>query len=188
MHPKSWTKKTFGGAFFNMTKYTIETKKALVELVNEKKYSTQSAASELGVSKQVAKRWMKLYEFHGNEGLVMKRRTYSGEFKIGVVEYMHKNNLSVSEASAQYRIPSDATLLKWERIYYEEGAQGLMIDKRGRPRKNMSKKPKETKMTKDTKEDLIAEVQRLRAENAYLKKYNALVQKKKDLEAARKRK
>lgn len=171
-----------------MTKYTVETKKKLIEMIEKKNHSINSAARELGVSESIAKRWMKMYEHHGYEGLMRKAGTYSGEFKVSVVEYMHANYLSASEASARYGIPSDATLVNWERIYYEEGAKGLLIDRRGRPRKNMDKKPKSPKISKKTEEDLIAEVQRLRAENAYLKKYNALVQEKKDLEAARKRK
>lgn len=161
-----------------MTKHTIETKRKLIELIKENNHSIGSAARELGVTKSIAKRWMKMYEFHGYEGLTMKSGTYTGEFKVSVVKYMHTNCLSIHEASAKFGIPTHTTLLKWERIYYEEGAQGLMTDKRGRPRKNMDEKPK---TPKKTEEDLIAEVQRLRAENAYLKKYNALVQEKRNL-------
>lgn len=171
-----------------MTKYTLETKLKLIELVDEQKYSVYAAAKELGVNLSSAKRWRVMYEYHGQAGLVRENKTYSGKFKINVVECMHVNHLSIREASAQYRIPSHTTLMNWERIYYEEGAKGLLIDKCGCPNKNMSKKPKPPKISKKTEEDLITEVQRLRAENAYLKKYNALVQEKKDLEAARKRK
>ena len=39
-----------------------------------------------------------------------------------------------------------------------------------------SNKLEKVKLDKETEEDLIAEVHRLRAENAYLKKLNALVQ------------
>jgi transposase len=49
----------------------------------------------------------------------------------------------------------------------------------------MSKKPN---MEKKTKEDLIAEVQRLRMENDYLKKYIALAQDERNLEKPKKRK
>ena len=41
-----------------------------------------------------------------------------------------------------------------------------------------SEKPKKPKLSKETEEDLIAEVQRLRMENEYLKKLNALVQQR----------
>ena len=41
-----------------------------------------------------------------------------------------------------------------------------------------SDKPRKKKLSKETEEDLIAEVQRLRMENEYLKKLNALVQER----------
>ena len=41
-----------------------------------------------------------------------------------------------------------------------------------------SDKPRKKKLNKETEEDLIAEVQRLRMENEYLKKLNALVQER----------
>ena len=59
---------------------------------------------------------------------------------------------------------------RWERVYLEEGADGLRIERRGR---KSTGRP--VKLDKTVEEDLIAEVQRLRAENAYLKKLNALV-------------
>lgn len=44
--------------------------------------------------------------------------------------------------------------------------------------KNMSSKPRKKKLSKEVEEDLIAENQRLRMENEYLKKLNALVQER----------
>ena len=64
-----------------------------------------------------------------------------------------------------------------ERIYYEEGPQGLYEERRGRPQK-MKFKENKKKLNKDIEEDLIAENQRLRMENEYLKKLNALVQER----------
>ena len=168
-----------------MTMYGVETKLKLIAMVERQGYSIGAAAKKIKVSRQLAARWMRMYEFHGYEGLVMKSGTYTGKFKLDVIQYMHKNHLSVREASAKFGIPSHATVLKWERIYYEEGAKGLMEDRRGRTKGN---KPEVKKLSKETEEDLIAEIQRLRAENAYLKKYNALVQKKKNSEASRKQK
>ena len=89
---------------------------------------------------------------------------------------MHRNHLSATETAIHYRIMT-AVVLKWERIYYEEGPQGLYKERRGR-NKNMSSKPRKKKSSKDVEEDLIAEVQRLRMENAYLKKLQALVQER----------
>ena len=94
-------------------------------------------------------------------------KRYTPEFKIKVVETMHREKLSYRETARQFDM-SNSRVTAWERIYLEEGAEGLYAERRGR--KSTGRPPKIKK-----EEDLIAEVQRLRAENAYLKKLNALV-------------
>ena len=94
-------------------------------------------------------------------------KRYTPEFKIKVVETMHREKLSYRETARQFDI-SNSRVTAWERIYIEEGADGLYAERRGR--KSTGRPPKIKK-----EEDLVAEVQRLRAENAYLKKLNALV-------------
>ena len=59
----------------------------------------------------------------------------------------------------------------WERIYLTEVPEGLAIERRGHG--NKGRPPKQ--LPKETEEDLLAEVQRLRAENDYLKNLQALV-------------
>ena len=98
-------------------------------------------------------------------------KRYTPEFKQMVVETMQKEGLSYSEASRQFEINSHRRIQEWERIYLEEGPEGFQIERRGR--KSTGRPPKQLKPK--VEEDLIAEVQRLRAEVAYLKKLNALV-------------
>ena len=90
---------------------------------------------------------------------------------------MHINHLSATMTATKFNLANENTVLKWERIYYEEGPQGLYVERRGR-NKNMNSKPKKKKLSKEVEEDLIAENQRLRMENAYLKKLQALVQER----------
>lgn len=97
-------------------------------------------------------------------------KRYTPEFKIKVVETMHEEGLSQREAARQFEITSHDRVSKWERIYLEEGKEGFYVERRGR--KSTGRPPK---LKKEVEEDLISEVQRLRAENAYLKKLNALV-------------
>ena len=97
-------------------------------------------------------------------------KRYTPEFKIKVVETMHEEGLSQREAARQFEIASHDRVSKWERIYLEEGKEGFYVERRGR--KSTGRPPK---LKKEVEEDLISEVQRLRAENAYLKKLNALV-------------
>ena len=97
-------------------------------------------------------------------------KRYTPEFKIKVVETMQNEKLSYREAARQFDINDHHRVADWERIYLEEGKEGFYIERRGR---KSTGRP--TKIKKEVEEDLIAEVQRLRAENAYLKKLNALV-------------
>ena len=98
-------------------------------------------------------------------------KRYTGEFKQKVVETMTQEKLSYKEAARQFEVGDDKRVAAWERIYLEEGAEGLYIERRGRG--STGRPPKQLKP--EVEEDLLAEVQRLRAENAYLKKLNALV-------------
>ena len=97
-------------------------------------------------------------------------KRYTGEFKQMVVETMMQEKLSYREAARQYEISDDKRLASWERIYLMEGPEGLYIERRGR-----SSKGRPQQFPKAVEEDLLQEVQRLRAENAYLKKLQALV-------------
>lgn len=93
-----------------------------------------------------------------------------------VVEDMLHNKMSYRETERKYDLPSKRSAA-WERIYLEEGAEGLYIERRGRVCSiKGTLKGRKPKVEKSKEEDLIAELQRLRIENEYLKKLNALVQ------------
>lgn len=101
---------------------------------------------------------------------------YSAEFKICVILDKVKNNLGVKETVRKYGLKSHNTLKLWERIYLNEGAEGFMVERRGRKSQGIPrKKPLPP-------EDLIDELQKLRErneylemENEYLKKLDALI-------------
>ena len=98
-------------------------------------------------------------------------KRYTPEFKKMVVETMKKEHLSIYAAMQEFGINDHKIIERWERIYLEEGPEGLAIERRGRG--SRGRPPK--KLPKDVEEDLLAEVQRLRAENDYLKNLQALV-------------
>jgi len=104
------------------------------------------------------------------KGVPNKR--YTGEFKQKVIEYMLENKLSYNETEREFEVSGQDRVRAWERIYLEEGPEGLYIERRGRRRGSTGEGPR---LDKQVEEDLIAEVQRLRAENAYLKNLQALV-------------
>lgn len=159
-----------------MTKYSDEIKLKAVEMVIKEHKSPLMVSKELLISEPPIRRWVKRFEVHGPEGLMIKNKSYTGEFKMHVINYMYKHKLSLNGVAAQFGIPSDTTVGKWERDYLEGGLDALYRDNRGR--KKMGKKKSVKKLNPKIEEDLIAEVQRLRMENEYLKKLNALVQER----------
>lgn len=68
----------------------------------------------LGTPVAVVQRCMARYKQFGVEGLLIKHGTYSGEFKLSMIKYMHDNHLSLFQTAVKFGIPSDATLGKWE--------------------------------------------------------------------------
>ena len=101
-------------------------------------------------------------------GIANKR--YTPEFKKMVIETMTAEKLSYRETARRFEVSSDTQVREWERIYLTEGPEGFTVERRGRGRKGRPKK-----VPTAVEEDLLAEVQRLRAENEYLKNLQALV-------------
>ena len=155
-------------------KYSYENRLAAVQSVVSGQESLCSAARKLGTDHKHLRRWVALYKHHGKAGLEMKSGSYSGKFKLSVLRYMEENHLSLFETSVKFGIPNDSTVLQWYRIYQSEGSAGLFRDNRGRMKKK-GKKPELSSITGEEKA-LHGELERLRAENAYLKKLRVLVE------------
>ena len=123
-------------------------------------------------------------------------KKYSPEFKISVILDMREHHLGYRETVRKHFNIEDGKevnyyhqVQRWERIYLEEGEAGFYIERRGKATKMDNPKigrPRKKQLDKQVEEDLIAENQRLRMENEYLKKLNALVQER--IERERKKK
>ena len=111
-----------------------------------------------------------------------KNKTYSTEFKVNVIMDMREHHMGYRETARKYSLvrqseASAASMVqRWERIFMEEGAEGLMKERRGKAcSASGTRKGRPPKLDKKVEEDLIAENQRLRMEIEYLKKLSALV-------------
>lgn len=106
-----------------------------------------------------------------------KQKKYSPEFKIRVIIDMREHHLGYCETVRKYWDTKQGEeenykniVKRWERIYLEEGAEGLMKERRGRACKASGcNKGRPPKLDKKVEEDLIAENQRLRMEIEYIK-------------------
>ena len=110
-----------------------------------------------------------------------ENRRYSTEFKMCVIMDMREHHLGYKETVRKYWDISKGQednykniVKRWERIFLEEGAEGLMKERRGKSNTS-SRRGRPPKLDRKVEEDLIAENQRLRMEIEYLKKLSALV-------------
>lgn len=143
-----------------MSKYSFDQKLDAVLKVTEQHMSCLEVSKQMNTAYEHVRRWVLRYKQYGQEGLIIKHGSYPGEFKISVIEYMHKNHLSLSDASVKFGIPTDVTVGMWERIYYEQGPEALNRNNRGRKKfMNTDKSKRKKQLDSKTEEDLIAEVQ-----------------------------
>jgi len=156
-----------------MAKYDIEFKKRVAK--HYLKNGLSSTVKLYNVNKDTIYKWVRQLE---SEGFMRKKHEdYSIEKRIEIIKHYRKYGRI--ETVRKYNI-SPNMFYKWERIWVEEGEEGLARIKRGSPVSNTPKKD----VNKD--EDLLEENRRLRMENEYLKKLDALVREREEREKKKK--
>jgi transposase len=91
---------------------------------------------------------------------------------------MRRNEWSLSYTSAFFDLSTPGILFQWQKLYAREGTNRLKPQTKGRPRvTNHSSTPKPS--SEMTEKELREELDYLRAENAVLKKLEALAQARK---------
>ena len=163
-----------------MTKYTEQFKLEVVQdYLADGSDGLRGVAQRHGVpSHFTVRQWVLAYQIHGDAGLSKKSSRYSGEFKLSVLQHMWDNQLSIVQTAARFDIRNHAIVGIWERTYRDGGAEALVPRPRGRPKPMATSVPKPDSSPDDderSREELLAEVNQLRMELAYLKKLDALV-------------
>jgi transposase len=162
-----------------MTKHDEHLKLKIVQEYLSGVGGSDTLGARHGVSKSLIKLWAELYQVHGRDGLGKKYSSYDAEFKLSVLRHMWDNGLSFNQAAAAFNIRNRAAVVIWERRYREGGFDALMPRPRGRPKQMSAPTTKPESSPDDekrTRDELLAELNQLRMENAYLKKLRALVQ------------
>lgn len=164
--------------------YDLEMRLLAVELF-ESGHGWKSAARTLGVPVEAVRNWLTTYRAVGIEGLSTMGSShahYSFEVKVAAARAVAEEGTSVPEAMARFAVASKSSLKQWVRAYREGGPEALRPKPRGRPRGSRSA-PKET----TREQELERRIERLEAENAYLKKSIALKAEKRSRTARRPR-
>ncbi|QXI36337.1 IS3 family transposase [Pseudomonas xantholysinigenes] len=162
-----------------MTKYDLALKQALIEECLSAR-SVHEVALRHSLSASLLRRWIKGYEQHGAAGLATKYSHYDAQFKLKVLQCIEQDGLSAQQACIQFDIRGPSSIRQWKRLYDEGGLEALhphRARESSMPRKaseqpNVSPaKPADAELTP---KQMLEELEYLRAENAYLKKLDAL--------------
>jgi transposase len=182
------TDPTFG--VFFMTKYSEQLKLKVVKDYVAGVAGAGALARRHGVSRTVLQQWVTAYEQHERDGLRKKFSHYDARFRMSVLTCMWQKDLSYRQVAAVFDIRSPSCIGRWERQYHDGGIDALAPRPRGRRKKmtqpDHDRPADETAPDERTREQLLKENEYLRAEVAYLKKLDALLQAKK--QAAQKKK
>jgi transposase len=162
-------------------RYSIKQKTSVVRSVLSGKESITGAARELGCMRSAIKRWLEQYRQYGAAGFSLKQGRYEVRFKLQVVDYYLKKGLSLIQTASYFKIPNEGVISQWVKSYKRSGVAGLSEKPRGRKKTIMAKKPpKKQEAPVDPMVQKMAEMEKeleyLRAENAFLKKLDALIQ------------
>ena len=135
-------------------------------------YGYRSAATALALPPGTVRQWSCTYESLGLEGLLVmgsSHSRYTFEQKVAAANAVVDEGMRIADAMAEFGIASRSAIQKWCRDYREGGEDALRPKPKGR-RKGSVAPPKE--LTRE--QELEIQVRKLRAENAYLKKLEAL--------------
>jgi transposase len=174
-----------------MTKHDERFKLKVVQEYLKGAAGSRALARKYGCQVSCVEGWVSLYRSHGKAGLKKKYSSYSAEFKLSVLQHMWDNELSFGQTAAVFNIRNHAVVGVWERMYREGGFDALIPRPRGRPKQMPATTTKPESSSDDekrTRDELVAELNQLRMENAYLKKLQALVQARQRQTPPKKRK
>jgi transposase len=178
------------GAFFmgRKVKYPLEFKVGCVEEVLKCHRTIGSVAATNGCDESNIRKWIGFYKKYGSNGLLPRRnRIYDVDFKLKFLGAIDKEFLSSRQACVKFNIPSESAIIKWQRAYATDACAGLASKPRGRPAMNFKRAKKKSDKPLTREEELLKEIESLNAENALLKKFNALIQAE-ELQQQKKRK
>ena len=178
-----------------MAKYSYELKKEIVEEYLSGKTSYSVLEDKYQINESLIKCWVHNYKHFGDEGLMRSRnkREYSVEFKLEAITRYETSECSYQQLALELGLTNPSMIVNWRRKYLEEGVEGLLPHKRGRPMSNKKDRKQTQKPSNEsepieasTREALENRIKELEAENEmltiqkmYLEELRSLVREEK---------
>ncbi|MDX8524921.1 helix-turn-helix domain-containing protein [Mesorhizobium sp. MSK_1335] len=116
-----------------MSRFSEIEKRSIVERYLSGDESYASAGAAAGIDAATVRKWVALYQAHGDAGLLGKYDHYDAAFKLSVLERMWGEGLSYRQ-TALFNIRNAGCLAGWEKRYHAGGIEALAPRPRGRPR------------------------------------------------------
>lgn len=163
-----------------MSKYNLDFKLKVIQARKEKSLGFRALADRFNVNHSQVRHWVKRYERYGIDGLKpsQSKRHYSPEFKLNLIQKMMANDWSMKQTALHFNISSPSLITQWLKQYNQPNHNGLLPKPKGRPRMNkpLHKLDKilQKPLSELTQDELIERLKYMEAENAYLKKLEAL--------------
>ncbi len=181
-----------------MTKYTMDFKLEVIQhYLTEHSYN--NTANSFGIKRSIVQNWVRLYQTHGIDGILTRtsKASYSPAFKHTAVLQLLAGK-SIRTLAIELNISNHGLLYQWLKAYQTHGIMGLTPKPKGRRPMTTStnKSDKAAKASKVVKTDktltnehaeLLRRIQYLEAENAYLKKLDALIRQKHNASSPKKK-
>ncbi len=154
-----------------MTKYTQRFKQQVLDFYHQNGKNRSLTRQYFQLPQSTLARWIAKFNHNGINGLAVlgKKRYYSVEFKLKVIQAIKKGQCSAEAACFRFDIPSSGIISQWLQRFEKQGIDGLLLKPKGRPSMKLNS-PKMPPTPKTEEERLRYRILELEAENAMLKK------------------
>lgn len=162
----------------HMSKYSRVLKLAVAKQLSNT--SSGKLAVQYDLCPRLIRYWGAVYKIHGDKSFQHAGSPYSRKFKINAIETMISEDWTLGYASAFYDLSSQGVLSNWRKKFSDGSI--TKVNPRCGDCNSMIKRPTSSKSKETlsmTEQELREELEYLRAENALLKKLEALSQIKK---------
>ena len=164
-----------------MGKYSEQFKLTVVKAYLEGIEGYRKVASRFSIDFSLLRRWVASYKQQGHISPHKPRLRYSEAFKLSVLEHKREHGLSLRQTAAHFGIGQPVQIGIWEQQHYSNGPVPSVQTRRkpvAMPKKPYPIKPVADGDTQKTRDQLMAELEYLRMENACLKKLEELKEQK----------
>ena len=162
-----------------MGKYTEQFKLTAISAYLDGSNGFRKVAKHFGIDFSLLRRWVASYQANNGAVSGSHGQRYTSDFKQQVLSYMREYRLSLRQTAAHFGLGQSSRIGIWQRQYYSGSpAPSAAIKPINMPKKIKPAKPTDTNDDQKSRDQLMAELEFLRMENAVLKELKALREEK----------